>query len=426
MWTWRWWATTAIAALLAGLAGLGGLAGLAGCTTPPPSTRATIEVDSPTALSDEPVHIRVTGLRSGETAEVSATATDYEGAVWRASGTFAADGDGVVDLVRDAPTAGSYEGVDGMGLFWSMTPPSGDPDESAFGPAAGPSFEVRLTASVAARVVAEQALTRVWLSDDAAFRELTLDADGVVGGLYLPPPGAGTRSPVLLIGGSDGFPMGYQAALLASRGHPALALSYFNAPGLPDAIREIPLEYFAAAARVLAAQPGVRASRVAVLGYSRGTEPALLLAEHYPDLVHGAVVYAPSSQVDGGFPGGGYAWTHRGEPLSPQLDIPLGNVAGPVLAVAGGNDRLWPAEASTVLIMRELAATRDRYPHDALVYPDAGHGVGTFPFLPIGTVHDHPINGVRIEMGGTRAADQAARRDGWPKVLDFLAALPAG
>jgi dienelactone hydrolase len=63
------------------------------------------------------------------------------------------------------------------------------------------------------------------------------------------------------------------------------------------------------------------------------------------------------------------------------------------------------------------------HPHQALVFPQAGHGVGTFPFQPAGTALVHPVTGGLIALGGTRPANAAARRDGWPKVLEFLAQL---
>jgi hypothetical protein len=52
--------------------------------------------------------------------------------------------------------------------------------------------------------------------------------------------------PVLVFGGSGGGLM-TSAALLAARGYPSLALAYFKAPGLPQTLHNIPLEYFAKA-----------------------------------------------------------------------------------------------------------------------------------------------------------------------------------
>ncbi|MFF0067172.1 hypothetical protein ACFYRC_37890 [Streptomyces sp. NPDC005279] len=41
---------------------------------------------------------------------------------------------------------------------------------------------------------------------------------------------------------------------------------------------------------MLAKQPGVDPHHILAMGYSRGSEAALLLANDYPDLIHGAVV----------------------------------------------------------------------------------------------------------------------------------------
>ena len=76
---------------------------------------------------------------------------------------------------------------------------------------------------------------------------------------------------MLVFGGSGGGLM-TSAALLAARGYPSLALAYFKAPGLPQTLHNIPLEYFAKALRVLRAQPGVDPDHVLVVGESRGGE----------------------------------------------------------------------------------------------------------------------------------------------------------
>jgi len=49
--------------------------------------------------------------------------------------------------------------------------------------------------------------------------------------------------------------------------------------------------------------------------------------------------------------------------------------------------------------------------------------VGTFPFQPAGTTLIHPVTGRLLALGGIRPANAAARRGGWPKVLEFLARL---
>src|SRR5258705_242652 len=203
------------------------------------STHATIDVDAAVALADQPVHVRVSGLRAREAVTIASQAADAQGQRWRGEATFAANGDGVVDIDRSAPVSGSYGGAAGN----------------------------------------------------------------------------------------------------------------CRVPGLPESLRDIPLEYFVTAARFLRAQPGADPGGVVVNGYSRGSEAALLLAESYPDLVRGAILYAPNDSVGSSFPGGGNAWTNGGVPV-PQTTIPVTHVAGMVLAIAGGEDRFWRSAAQAQRIMQ--------------------------------------------------------------------------
>ena len=255
-------------------------------------------------------------------------------------------------------------------------------------------------------------------------RELGTDTDQVAGVLALPPAGSSPRVAVLAIGGSGGgVGMAADAALLASHGHPTLALAYFRYPGRPDRLQDIPLECSATAARRLAAESGVRRGREAILGYSRGTEPAMLVGAYFPDLINGVVVYAPTSTAAAGFPGGGAAWTRAGRPIAAGSPIPVERLDGPILLLAGADDQVWQSARFVQELTDRLDEHRFGQPHQALVYPQAGHSVGTFPFQPAGTTVIHPVTGGLIALGGTRPANAAARRDGWPKVLEFLARL---
>jgi predicted esterase len=98
-------------------------------------------------------------------------------------------------------------------------------------------------------------------------------------------------------------------------------LAYFKAPGVPQKLLNIPLEYFRGALAWLERQPEVDAQRTAVLGISRGSEAALLLGVHYRDLVHGVFALMPSSVVNCGIRDYtapdciGAAWTLGGKPL---------------------------------------------------------------------------------------------------------------
>ncbi|MFF0067173.1 acyl-CoA thioester hydrolase/BAAT C-terminal domain-containing protein [Streptomyces sp. NPDC005279] len=93
------------------------------------------------------------------------------------------------------------------------------------------------------------------------------------------------------------------------------------------------------------------------------------------------------------------------------------------MAIAGAHDLLWTSPQWARQIDKELDAADNRYPHQALIYPNAGHGVGTFPYLPAGTHLIHPVTGRDTDLGGTRAGDATAREASWSKVLALLASL---
>jgi dienelactone hydrolase len=95
----------------------------------------------------------------------------------------------------------------------------------------------------------------------------------VQGELFLPshPSGWG----VLVLAGSSGRLDVHGARLFAREGAVALAQRWFGQPGLPDEIRDVPLELFMEGIALLESRG---CSRVALLGRSRGAEAALLVA----------------------------------------------------------------------------------------------------------------------------------------------------
>jgi pimeloyl-ACP methyl ester carboxylesterase len=204
---------------------------------------------------------------------------------------------------------------------------------------------VRLAVKAGSRTVAERQLTRTWASSGVHRRTLTVAHDKLNGELFLPPTGGPRRAPVLLLGGSEGgVASPLSAGLLASRGHPTLALCYFNCQGRPKNLVGISLEYFASAARLLRTQAQADPQHLAVIGASRGSEAAQLIAQYYPDLVDNAVVYMPSRNTNGAYYQGCFscgrgqaAWTRKGRGLQ-LIPIPLNHVRGTVLAIAGGED----------------------------------------------------------------------------------------
>src|SRR5215475_14385026 len=109
----------------------------------------TLEIGPERPCLDTVLHIRVCGLPPGDEVTLQARQAGPRGLLWQSTATFAAGGDGTVDLVTDAPVRGSYRHADPMGLVWSMTPAGAAPE-------AGPADErmpVRLDVAASAGAV---------------------------------------------------------------------------------------------------------------------------------------------------------------------------------------------------------------------------------------------------------------------------------
>ena len=397
--------------------------GVTACSGAAPTKPAVIQVSEPSALADQAIDVRISELSAGEQVTVSAQATDVKKGTWRASAVYTASQDGTVDLEKVAPKSGSYQGKDGMGLLWSMTPVAPASQDQYFTPPApqhqsGYPVTLTVTSSSGAKL-ASRTVTREWMAKGETAQTLTLAKDKVAGELFLPPPGSPRHAGVLVFGGAEGgMSQVYGAALLAAHGFPALTVAYFDWPGLPPALDGIPLEYFETAGNILARQPQADPAHILAMGYSRGSEAALLLADNFPKLFHGAVVYSPSSEVNAaGDDQARAAWI-----LGPRVVDPgpliLEHVSGPVLAFAGAQDSIWGSASSANAIDAELTMVHDPYRHQAFIYQGAGHGVGMQPYQPAGDT-------TLFNLGGTRAGNVAAQRDGWPKMLAMLAGLTA-
>jgi uncharacterized protein len=253
-------------------------------------------------------------------------------------------------------------------------------------------------------------------------RALRPSGEGVHGTLFLPennkPKGAS-----LLIGGSGGSEPSYIAEALAENDIAALSLAYFGRPGLPAQLRNIRLEYFREALRLLREAIPSPEIPLMTLGLSRGSEAALLSGVFFDDLVQGVVVSVPANLVLCSWPPGGPAWQLKGSPLSyvshfgphsedPEAVIPVERIRGPILLISAGADQVWPSAAMARAISKRLDSLGHKWGHHVLEYPEATHSVGfLIPQLPDGLLPPELLDW---------PADRAARADAWPKVLDFI------
>ncbi|MFC5267439.1 acyl-CoA thioesterase/BAAT N-terminal domain-containing protein, partial [Kribbella qitaiheensis] len=68
------------------------------------------------------MHLKVSGLKAGESVEVGTQGIDVSGKQWHGQATFTADDQGAIDLNHATPSNGTNQTVDGMGLFTTGLP----------------------------------------------------------------------------------------------------------------------------------------------------------------------------------------------------------------------------------------------------------------------------------------------------------------
>jgi dienelactone hydrolase len=406
----------------------------AGCGVRRAAVHATITISPSTALLDAPVTGAIRGLPAGARTTVTTTATDADGVQWSASAEFQANRDGVVSFDQ-APVGGSYSEADPMGLFHFMTPASRESEDLLFEHPVTGAYEVVVEASVnRSRVATARTRRQSPAAVGVMSRDLRMPADGIHGTLFLPNNTTVNRPAVLVFGGSEGglHPIiATKAALLAAHGFAALAVAYFAAPGLPDSLTAIPLEYFTKALAMLRAQPGVDPNRVFVRGTSRGGEAGLLLASFFPHLVNGVVAEVPGSYVGpsaatfdrSAWSLGGrdlpYARLPSGWPptasVDPSKHIRVERIRGPIVLTCGDLDLVWPSCRNVEDMADRLAAHRFAYPVTVLRYAEGGHLAGVLP--PNTCITDSFL----ADFGGTQKGTQAATVELHAKVLALLA-----
>lgn len=235
--------------------------------------------------------------------------------------------------------------------------------------------------------------------------ELTVARDGLVG-RYHAPPGTERRPAVLVLGGSEGGVPSIVGTQLARIGYPALELGYFGVEGLPDQLRDIPLEYFERALRWLGDRPEADSERLVVWGASRGGEASLLIGSTFPELVAAVVANVPSNRVQPAYPGAGDAWTLDGETI-PQAEIAVERIDGPVLMTCGERDQTWPSCDMSRAAMDRLEAAGHPHHRELVAIADEGHFVNRVSTTIVGDPRE----------SGDRA---------WHTALDFLWELRRG
>jgi len=411
----------------------------------------TITATPTIGLIDEPLQIAVRGLPPGAVATVRAHLLDPRGVPWSSHAAYRADGEGSIDLTRDAPVSGMYAGIDGDGLIASLSVACGLARRTFDNSEVAP-LVVEFVAELDGRRVAHAQAERLFV---AAGVRATALRESPLSGVFFQPPTDEARPGVIVLGGSSGKLLfaSQVAALLAGHGFPSLALAYFGLDGLPRNLIEIPIAYFRTAMAWFASRPGVRRDAIGIVGRSRGAELALLLATRFP-AIRSVVAYCPSSIVWNGLRGDEpvdlSAWRESDRPVPflslmatglsdlrsrvlrtapvaltplfgaaldgavpPETIIPVEKTNGPILLISGDDDRMWPSARMGDQIIERLAAHGHPFRSRHCRYPGAGHLMRS-PGVPTSVLDN------TFAFGGRGPAQAAANRAAWTESIAFL------
>ncbi|XP_034410738.1 acyl-coenzyme A thioesterase 1-like [Cyclopterus lumpus] len=396
----------------------------------------------PTArcMFDEPVQVKVDGLRSRQVVTLTARSTDKKGVVFSSSATYRADGSGGVDLERDPSLGGSYTGLEPTGLLWSMR-------------AAAPHKRFQRTKSLnphvvkfsvhegEGRVLAEATNERLLIGDGVSRRTIT---DGRIRGVLFTPPGGGPFPAVLDLYTFAGGLSEKRASLLAHRGFVVLTIPLYVHDDMASNIEEVHLDYFEEAIRFLKKQDGVGSKGVGVISISKSSDLALSIASYLPGveatvwingccsntflplLYHGRQVL-PALMMDLGkmIPadesGAGVCKNVLLDPLAEENRaslVPVERAGGRFLFVASGDDLNWDSEAY-MEVMAERLRRHGKDNFESVCYPGAGHYLEP-PYGPYCPSSFHGVVRMPVRWGGEARSHAAAEVHLWKKIQEFF------
>ena len=220
---------------------------------------------------------------------------------------------------------------------------------------------------------------------DVQYKVIQIQENSLTAYLYVP-EATQPKPAVIVLGGSSGRLNLDYSRLLASHGIVAMSLRYFNGEQLPQTLDEVPVETVVRGIDYLQTMNSVDASKIGILGVSRGSELAFLGAS-IDRRIQAVVGIVPSSVAWQGQTGP-TAWTYKDKPIpglafSRSSDIPIlqrashalerledrkpaffefEKINGPILLISANKDHIWPSEAMSEQIVRYLNTHDFKFP----------------------------------------------------------------
>ncbi|GAB2567900.1 acyl-CoA thioesterase/bile acid-CoA:amino acid N-acyltransferase family protein [Gracilibacillus alcaliphilus] len=419
--------------------------------------RLKINITPKESKTNEPISFQIYTNEPSSQIVIKASTKDDRQERFVSEATFISDENGIIDLNLHSPIEGDYEGIDVFGLFWSME----SKKDRMFIKHSSDPLVINIEVYHNGALLASEQIIRTFYQKNIIKKEL--NDDSMIGTLFYPENGDSLPA-VVIIGGSDAEVHESSAALVASEGYVVLALAYFGRKGLPKGIVEIPLEYIDHAFQYLMNLRQVDQKRLGIIGFSRGSELALLYASHFPN-IKSVIAVAPSAIIFSGLvnmqPVEKSAWAYKNVPLpyfraqrtkqdtfsffkhwilgkpysgldvmnriiqdEQQLEetaIPIENIKTPMMFFAGEDDHIQPAVFFTKRIESLLQNHEYKKQNEFIYYENVGHFAtfpGSAPNLP--QITGNMQYNMRMIFGGTKKDNARAASNSWEKTVKFL------
>ncbi|XP_012493756.1 PREDICTED: bile acid-CoA:amino acid N-acyltransferase-like [Propithecus coquereli] len=399
-----------------------------------------------TALVDEPVHIRATGLTPFQVVSLQASLRDENGKMFYSRAYYRANEVGEVDLERDSSLGGDYVGLHPMGLIWSLKPENVLTRLMKKDVMNSP-FQVQLklydsdllldnkpTSALKASLTLER-----WYVAPGVTRILV--REGRLRGALFLPPGEGRFPGVIDLFGTTGGLIEFRASLLASHGFVCLALAFRGYDDLPLNPEITDLEYFEEAVNFLLRHPKVDGPGIGVVSICKGAEIGLSMAVHLKQITAAVLINGPTFTV-------GVPHVYRGQvyqpvPHSAQLItinalgavefyhlfeetraessksfFPIEKAQGHFLFIVGEEDKNINSKTNAELAIDQLRRN-GKNNWTLLSYPGAGHLIDP-PYAPLCFASGIGHVCSAIHWGGEMIPHAAAQEHAWKEIQKFL------
>ncbi|XP_074053717.1 acyl-coenzyme A amino acid N-acyltransferase 1-like [Macrotis lagotis] len=399
-----------------------------------------------TALADEPLCIRATGLNPFQLVTLKASLTDEKGKLFQSRAFYKADEAGNIDLEQAAALGGDYMGIHPMGLFWSLKPVNPfrrllkqDVINSPFYIQLDLYDSLLLEDSSKVQPKASRMIER-WFSGPGLQRIPI--REGRVRGAFFLPPGEGPFPGIIDLFGGIGGLIEFRASLLASRGFGVLALAYFAYEDLPSSLEEIDLEYFEEAANMLMHHPKIHKTGIGVISLCKGAEIGLAMAVHleqvtaticingtnaihetqckYRDLVIKPIPHQKEyTQIH---VSGAINFRHiKGDPqadVNQQSILRVEKAQGHILFIVGEKDECLNSKVYAEQAMEQLRRN-GKSNGTLLSYPGAGHLIEP-PYSPLCFASWNPFFSRPLLWGGDSGYHAVAQEHSWKEIQKFF------